>query len=219
MAAPANSRPTALERALSGDGAERPTPLDALRLGRRRWLAGERLDMGALARELGISRATLYSWVGGKERLLGEVIWSFADSAIGDARAAARGSGAEYVTDAIERYMVGAIGFPPLRRFIQEDPEYALKVLASKHSPMQRRSIAAMRTLLDEQVRAGALEPPLDLDSLAYLIVRIAESFLYSDVITGSEPDVEKAVEAVRVLLHAPPLPPRRKSRRRRNRS
>ena len=42
-------------------------------------------------------------------------------------------------------------------------------------------------------------------------MIRIAESFLYSDVIAGSEPDVEKAVEAVRVLLHAPPLPPRMK--------
>jgi hypothetical protein len=37
-------------------------------------------------------------------------------------------------------------------------------------------------------------------------MVRVAESFIYSDVITGSEPDVDKAVEVVRVLLHAPPL-------------
>jgi AcrR family transcriptional regulator len=204
---------------MPGDGAApRPTPLDALRLARGRWLAGERLDMGALARELGISRATLYSWVGSKERLLGEVIWSFAEPAMGEARAAARGSGPHYVTEVIERYMAGAIAFPPLRRFIGQEPEYALKVLTSKHSPMQRRSIAAMRDLLEDQVQAGALEPPLDLDSLAYLIVRIAESFLYSDVITGSEPDVDKTADAVRVLLHAPPLPPRPKTRKRGNR-
>ena len=35
-------------------------------------------------------------------------------------------------------------------------------------------------------------------------MVRVAKSFIYSDVITGSEPDVDKAVEVVRVLLHAP---------------
>src|SRR5690242_2266002 len=65
---------TPLERALRDP---RPTPVDALALARRRWLAGERLDMGALAKELGVSRATLYSWVGSRERLIGEVIWSF----------------------------------------------------------------------------------------------------------------------------------------------
>jgi hypothetical protein len=53
------ARTTALERARAA--APRPTPLDALGLARRRWLAGERLDMGALAKELGVSRATLYS--------------------------------------------------------------------------------------------------------------------------------------------------------------
>ncbi len=46
-------------------------------------------------------------------------------------------------------------------------------------------------------------------ESLAYLMVRVAGSFLYSDVITGSEHDVDKAVEVIRVLLHAQPLPPR----------
>jgi hypothetical protein len=39
----------------------------------------------------------------------------------------------------------------------------------------------------------------------AYLIVRIVESFLYSDVITGSEPNVGKAADAIPVLLRAPP--------------
>ena len=39
---------TRLERALRA--APRPTPVDALALDRLRWLAGERLDMGALAK-------------------------------------------------------------------------------------------------------------------------------------------------------------------------
>src|SRR5215467_3933227 len=79
MDANPNPKQTALERAiLEPAAAARPTPLDALRLARERWLAGERLDMGALAEELGISRATLYTWVGSKDRLLGEVLWSFA---------------------------------------------------------------------------------------------------------------------------------------------
>jgi AcrR family transcriptional regulator len=214
MAAPVKNRPTALERALADGAPERVTPLDALRLARNRWLAGERLEMGSLAKELGISRATLYSWVGSKERLLGEAIWAVAETAIADARAAARGTGADYVADVTERYMTGAAGFAPLHRFIEQDPEYALKVLTSKHSPMQQRSIAAVRELLEEQVSDGALEPPLDVDSLAYVIVRIVESFLYSDVITGTEPDIRKAADAIHALLHAPaPKRGRRRSR------
>lgn len=223
MAISVNKRPTGLERALRSDGAaSRPTPLDALRLARRHWLAGERLDMGGLARELGISRATLYSWVGSKERLIGEVIWSFAEEGVQQARSEATGSGADYVVDVMERFVRLNATFEPLLRFISQDPELALRVLTSKDGPVQGRMIAVARELLTEQVEAGKLTPPLDIDTLAYLMVRVAESFLYSDVITGSEPDVDKAVDVVRVLLHAPPPPkgakPRRGGNRRRPR-
>jgi AcrR family transcriptional regulator len=210
------TRLTALERALASDGeSPRPTPLDALQLARRRWVAGERIDMGALAEELGISRATLYSWVGSRERLIGEVLWSFAENGLAQARAAARGAGADYIVEVVERFARLNASFEPLRRFVEQDAELALRVLTSKNGPVQGRMIAVARELLTEQVEAGRLTPALDVDTLAYLMVRVNESFLYSDVITGSEPDVDKGVEVVRVLLHAGPLPPRRNRRRR----
>jgi AcrR family transcriptional regulator len=213
MAAPLpEPAPTSLERALDGESRATATPLDALRLARERWLEAGRIDMGDLAADLGVSRATLYRWVGTRERLLGEVLWTFAEASMRDAVAAARGQGPGYVAEVIERYLKSAAEFAPLRRFIEQDPEYALRVIASKHSPMQRRSIAAMRDLLDQQAAAGALKPPLDLDDLAYLLIRISESYLYSDVITGSEPDVGKAADAIHALLQAPPV---RRSRRR----
>jgi AcrR family transcriptional regulator len=197
---------TPLERALRGGNAPpRSSPLDALRLARTHWLAGGRLDMGALANELGVSRATLYAWVGSKERLLGEVLWSFAQDGLEQARSAARGSGAEYITDVFERFERLNSEFQPLRRFLEQDPELALRLLTSKHGPVQSRMIAAARELLAEQIEAGALTPALDVDTLAYVIIRIAESFTYSDVISGGDPDVDKAVEVVRVLLHARP--------------
>jgi AcrR family transcriptional regulator len=195
------ARTTALERAL--DAKPRPAPMDALQLARRRWLASERLDMGTLAKELGISRATLYSWVGSRERLIGEVIWSFAEEGLRQATEAARGSGAEYVVDVVQRFGRLNASFEPLRRFIEQDPELALRILTSKKGPVQERMIAAARELLAEQVAAGKLSPPLDIDTLAYLLIRVNESFIYSDVITGSEPDVDKAVEVVRLLLRA----------------
>src|SRR2546422_10682510 len=116
---------TTLERVLDADAPLPATPLDALRLARARWLEDGRLDMGALASELGVSRATLHRWVGTKERLLGEVLWTFAEAAIRDARAAARGTGPDYLADSIERYMRAALQFGPLVRFVEQDPEYA----------------------------------------------------------------------------------------------
>src|SRR6266508_1429771 len=141
---------TRLERDLTAP--PRPTPLDALALARRTWLAGERLDMGGLARELGISRATLYSWVGSRERLLGEVIWSFAQEGLRQAREAAKGGGARYVLDVTQRFIHLNATFEPLRRFVAQDPQLALRVLASKDGPVQERMIAAARELVAEQV-------------------------------------------------------------------
>lgn len=199
------ARETSLERALANAAEPGVTPLDALRLAREGWLETGRVDMGALASELGVSRATLYRWVGTKERLLGEVAWSVAGPAWEEARRIP-GSGPDYIADVVKRYLRAAFDFRPVRRFIEQDPEYALRVIASKHSPMQRRSVVAMRELLEEQVEKGHFTPPLEPEALAYVIVRIAESFLYSDVITGGEPDVDKAAEAIRALLHAPPV-------------
>jgi AcrR family transcriptional regulator len=203
---------TALDRALAGDvPPARLTPLDALAAARAMWTAGQRIDMGALARELGIGRATLYTWVGGKDRLIAEVLWAFADEAIARARARAKGDGAAYVADVIEGYLRDLSRFSELRAFLERDPEYALRVLACNRTPFQARLIAAVQALLDEQVAAGAYDPPLDTGTLAYLAVRIGESFIYSDVIIGTEPDLAKAAQATRVLLHAPTNKERRR--------
>ena len=68
---------TKLQRDLAGaTDRRRPTPLDAFRLARRKFLAAERIDMSALADELGVNRVTLYRWVGSREQLLVEVVWS-----------------------------------------------------------------------------------------------------------------------------------------------
>jgi AcrR family transcriptional regulator len=190
---------TRLERELRAK--PRPTPVDALALARRRWLAGERLDMGALAKELGVSRATLYSWVGSRERLIGEVLWSFAEQGMAQARADATGTGADYIVDVFDRFTHANASFAPLHRFIEQDAELALRVLTSKQGPVQERMIAVARELLVAEVEARTFEPALDVDTLAYLLVRVAESFIYSDIITGTEPDVEKAIEVVRILL------------------
>jgi AcrR family transcriptional regulator len=202
----ASTPETALERALAG-GAEqaRATPLDALRAARRMWLAEQRIDMGGLAAELGISRATVYNWVGDRERLTAEVVWSIAERAIAEGREQAKGTGPDYLSDVNARYLAGLAHFEPTRRFIERDPEFALRVLTSDRTPFQSRLVGAVRGLIEEQVGAG-YEPPLDPETLAYVLVRIGEAFIFNDLIAGSDPDLEKAIQASRVLLHAAPV-------------
>lgn len=214
--APTASNVTALERALNSDSPPRATPLDALSAARKMWMSAQRIDMGALATELGISRATLYNWVGGRERLTAEVLWSIAEATIADARKKSRGAGPDYVAEVIERYMAALSEFKPMRRFISRDPEQALRVLTGSRTPFQRRLIDNMRELIQEQVESSGYDPPLDVETLAYLLVRIGESFIFNDVITGSEPDLSKAAQASRILLFAAPVDGGRKARRRR---
>jgi AcrR family transcriptional regulator len=179
----------------------RPAPADALRLAREKFLAGHRLDMQQLAAELGVNRATLYRWVGSKELLLGEVISSLSVAAHKRARAELDGSGPAYIAAVTERVLAGILTNEPMQRFLEHDPAYALRVLTSKESTVQRRGMEATRELLEEQAALGALDTPADLEDLAYVIMRIGESFVYSDVITGSQPDVKKAGQMVRLLL------------------
>ncbi len=181
----------------------RVAPADAYKLARAKFMAGERLDMQALAAELGVNRATLYRWVGSKELLLGEVISSFARETLERAHREIPGDGAEHVAAVVERVLEQIHAFEPMRRFLERDPQYALRVLTSIESTVQRGSVAAMGELLEEQVEAGALRTPADVDDLAYVIIRIGESFLYSDLLIGSEPNVAKAGQMVRLLLGA----------------
>jgi AcrR family transcriptional regulator len=166
-------------------------------------MAGERVDMQALAAELGVNRATLYRWVGSKELLLGEVISALARETLANARREIPGEGPEHVAQVIQRVLEQQHTFPPMRAFLERDPQYALRVLTSNESTVQRGSIAAIREFLQDQVDRGALHTEADLDDLAYVLIRVGESFLYSDLITGTEPNVAKADVMFRMLLGA----------------
>lgn len=157
--------------------------------------------MGEIALELGISRATLYRWVGDRDQLLGEVIWSLNSLGIEQARAKAKGRGAKWVLDIYWELGELIVAFEPLRFFIENEAECALRVMASKHSPNQERMIAAWADIIEEAERDRGLVLKLDRDTLAYVLVRIAESFLWADLITGQQADRQKAQDVARALL------------------
>ncbi|HSD87990.1 MAG TPA: QsdR family transcriptional regulator [Kofleriaceae bacterium] len=192
---------TPLSRLVDGD--EQPTkvtPRELLKLARKKWLHGERLDLGKLAADLGIGRATVFRWAGSREQLYGELIASGLIADLDRARVEATGSGIERMFDVIDRLLRSLAASEPLRTFIRQDPEYALRVLTAKGSPVQARSQEAFREGIVEQIAAGTMAPALPPDDLAYLLTRIVESFLYRDVITGDEPNMAMALAAIRIL-------------------
>ncbi len=198
-------RVTPLARRL--DAPERATPKDLFALALDWWTKGERFDIGRMARELGVSRATVFRWAGSRELLYGEVISSLFESALATARQQSRGEGAELIAEITQRLLRLLVADEALRRFVQQDAEYAMRILMSRSSTVEQRCAASVRAALEEGVREGHIRPAMELDALAYVIIRIGESFLYRDAITGDPPDVESAITAIRILITAEKAP------------
>ena len=167
------------------------------------WRRGERFDIGRMAEALGVSRATVFRWVGSRELLYGEVISTLFAEALAEARAKAKGRGPALIAQVTRRLLQRPVEDEPLRRFVHQDPEYAMRVLMSRSSTVEQRCAASVRAALEEGVRDGHIRPAMDVGALAYLIVRIGESFLYRDAITGEKADIEPALTAIRILLTA----------------
>ena len=204
--------PTRLAQALREAPPAKATPLDLYQLARRDWLAGERIDIGALAARLNIGRATAFRWVGSRELLLSEILWSLCDELMTTTAARHRGRGARRVASICEDAVRALVVFEPLRRFVRSDPEYAVRLLTSKLSPVQGRAIERVRALLQYEADRGALVPPLAVDTLAYLIVRLCESFIYAEATSDQQVDVADAGLAIELLLSGR-VAPRRASK------
>jgi AcrR family transcriptional regulator len=168
---------------------------------RRRFLRGQKLEMRDLSRELGIGRATLYRWFGNREWLLGEVLWSLGRLAIADAESRATGNGTARALQIYGSFLEHTAANVPLRRFVAGDPELALRVMTTNASPLQRNLVATNRALLATAFADERRRPSLPIDDLAYVMVRIGESFSWREFITGEQPDVGRAVDVVQVLL------------------
>jgi len=157
--------------------------------------------MSALAADLGVSRVTLYRWVGSRDRLLVEVIWSLARRTLDNIEAEADDAGPERIVRVVTRFLEDVIANPGMQRWLAEEGESAMRLLTRGESGFQPRLIDAMHDLLTEQAEAGALDLPVDLREVAYVIVRLIESYTYLDLITGEKPDARRAEPILRLLL------------------
>lgn len=191
---------TRLARALDGGAVVDEGPLRAFRLARRTFLTGTRVDMGPLAAELGVDRATLFRWVGNRDQLLTEVIWSLFVPTWRRACAEAAGTGATRVVDALTRFTRDVCASAPFRTHLRREPDRALRLLTTRAADYQVRVTGAFADLL----AASGAALPLPVPDTAYVLTRVAESFIYADLIAGAEPDPAKAAVVYAALLRCP---------------
>jgi AcrR family transcriptional regulator len=189
------------------DIVHRPTADDALRMGRRRFQAGERIDMSAIADGLGVNRVTLYRWFGSRDRFVVEVIWSLARQALDTVAAEVDAGGPERVVAVVSGFLDLVITNTGMQRWLADEGEHAMRLLTRHDTGFQPRLIAAVESALTEEADAGRLDLPVDLHELAYVIVRLIESYTYLDLITGERPDARRAEPILRMLLRLGPVP------------
>jgi AcrR family transcriptional regulator len=161
-----------------------------------------RLDMRALAADMGMGRSSLYRKVGSRDNLLGAVLWYLTRRSVVRAVEASNGlRGPARVVGVVHHFLHDVHSQAALRRLLQEEPEAALRVLTSKRGVVQQRITMVVERLLAAEGAHADARLTLDRATLAYVIVRIGESFLYADVIADNQPDVDRAVEVVAQLL------------------
>jgi AcrR family transcriptional regulator len=190
--------------------ADRLEPVDAFRLARKKFIEGTPIDMQSLAAELGVSRVTLYRWVGNRDKLLTEIIWNLGSRTIAmlvereqarQRRGTAASKDGRTVARILSRFTAEVIAHHGMREFVRRDGEYALRLLTRADGDFQPRLVAAVRGLLTEEMRSSGWKPPIALNELARTLVHLIEFHVHREVITGERPKPKNAEVVLQLLL------------------
>ncbi|MBI5895717.1 MAG: TetR family transcriptional regulator [Desulfobacterales bacterium] len=192
---------TPLAMAIANHSRPPATPIEVFKLARKTWLQGKRVSIGDLAKEVGVSRGTLYRWVGSKELLLDEIFWSLIKPAFENAVAETPGHGVEHVVAVHRRFMIDMLSFLPLQKFIADDPNYSLRVLTDLSSGVSERMVKLTAEHLRSQELNGYLRLHSTPEKLAEIFILANTAIIYSDAISGRSPAIEKACSLIQMLL------------------
>jgi hypothetical protein len=164
----------------------------------RQFAAAGSIDMQTLAADLAISRATLYRVAGSRDALLGEALWTLGRRLLDSARSARIRRGVDGVIEVSRIFADRLSAASVMHTFVASEPETAARVLFTSSGAVHRRIVLVQREIF---IEAGLRAT--DLSARAFLYVRIMESVLYSDLISGRHVDFTTAEGALRALLTA----------------
>jgi len=157
--------------------------------------------MDRLASSMCISRATLYRVVHGRDRLIGEVLWRLGEQQLTLARKERTGTGIDGVLEVTRRFCTRLLAAEPFRAFLAAEPDTAARVLFTAAGGVHQRTVAVQKQILVEAAGSDDGWLTADLDRLAFLYVRIFESMLYAELLTGRTLDRDLAERAAIALL------------------
>ncbi|MFE3445756.1 QsdR family transcriptional regulator [Nocardia sp. NPDC059180] len=178
---------------------------EVVELARVAFLAGERVDVQAIAAKLRLSRASVYRWFGSRDGVLGAVLAGEFEGLIDRADARRRATGAQRILDVLYRVNRWMAGNEPFRRYFENEPINGLRILTTGDGPVQPRVVAAVDALIARTQEQDDYRPPLERSLLAYTMVRLGEAFLYSDNVTGLHGDVDRLRQVQAALLGLDP--------------
>ena len=178
---------------------------DVLDAAMHRYLRGRRIDVQAIATELGLGRSTIYRWFGSREGLIGDVLNRAYDGLLDAAAAQATGRGGPRLLEIFDRLNRSLAEAPALRQFVEQERDVALRIITSSGGIAQPHNVARIAGLIEDEVRAGNYDPPVDPGTLGYAIVRLAEAFLFNDASADMRGDVDRLRQVEAAILGVRP--------------
>ena len=177
-----------------------PTPAAAFARARQLFAAGDRLDMGRLADELGVARTTLYRWTGDRDRLLADVLWAETKTAL-DALAAVAASGPYPHAETIAVGFIDVLcGSQAVRSFLNTEGQRALLALTVPSSSYRTRLLDYVTDTIEVDIAHG-YTPPETPRLLADSVISLTERFLHNGGEPDANPTPDMAKRAIALLL------------------
>lgn len=181
----------------SGPAFRRATAEDAYLLARETFLAGERVDLRALASHLGVSRATVHRWVQTRENLLDHVLGDLAVEYFAMGRAQASGEPDDIICVTTGAIADAALASDAIRGFVEREPEIALRLMLNERSRVRRQLVRDMRALVREVLPGEEAS----LDGFAEAAIEVGLALLWPYLVAGDKPTGRHITDVTRTLL------------------
>jgi AcrR family transcriptional regulator len=197
----------AYEQAMGGAERSKPkaTPAGAFERAREFLRAGQRIDMVALAADLGVARATLYRWTGGRERLLADAVWAEAYAmATYMLHQSRRKTGLARIQAVCVGFITAFADNEGVKAFLENERDAGLALLTGVDGGFRPRVVAWIRDMIQGEIDAGRYRAPADPELLADGVMTIGERYLHHGGDPDVSPDPERAGRLIAVLLREP---------------
>jgi AcrR family transcriptional regulator len=165
------------------------------------FMAGERVDVYAIAASLGVSRASIYRWFGSRDGLLGAALARQLQRMVLAADRRCRARGAERVSQVLDQTVRWLAEHGSVRTYFDNETTVALRLVTRSDGAVHQATVTALGELIQRAEIQDGYHPPIDRDTLAYALVRLVEAFLYNDAVAGFRGDVDRLREVQAALL------------------